>query len=142
MYQQQSEIDRLIAHHTEKERSEMEQIQKQNTMRMMTAVNEALTKRLKTKEDEYLKIGRLNWMLEEKVKSLNIENQILKELVQTNEATANALRNKLQQVLAQVQQQQHHHFDSDAQSYCGSNYVESDCGGGGGGWRRVMVGGG
>ncbi|KAJ0593671.1 putative transcription factor C2H2 family [Helianthus annuus] len=128
MYQQQSEIDRLIAHHTEKVRSEMEQIQKQNTMRMITAVNEAITKRLKTKEDEYLKIGRLNWTLEEKVKSLNIENQILKELVQTNEATANALRNKLQQVLAQVQQQQqqHHHFDSDAQSYCGSNYEEDN----------------
>ncbi|KAI3804703.1 hypothetical protein L1987_26446 [Smallanthus sonchifolius] len=167
IYQQQLEIDRLIAHHVrnssslstvlyfyecvlemnfqicyelqmEKVRSEIEEMRKQNSRRLILAVHEGIMKRLKTKEEEILKIGRMNWSLEEKVKSLSVENQILKELVQSNEATANALRNKLQQVLAQVQlQQQHHHLDfadngakatvlmvDDAESHCGSNYEE------------------
>ncbi|KAI3755971.1 hypothetical protein L1987_55782 [Smallanthus sonchifolius] len=145
IYQQQLEIDRLIAHHTEKVRSEIEEMRKQNSTRLILAVHEGIMKRLKTKEEEILKIGWMNWSLEEKVKSLSVENQILKELVQANESTANALRNKLQQVLAQVQlQQQQHHIDfadnavkatvlmvDDAESHCGSNYEEDHRHGGG-----------
>ncbi|KAD4178690.1 hypothetical protein R6Q59_022346 [Mikania micrantha] len=141
IHQQQLEIDRLIAHHNEKVRSEIFEMRKQNSRRLITAVHEAIMNKLKTKEEEILIIGQLNWSLEEKLKSLSVENQILKELVQTNEATANALRNKLQQVLAQIQfQQEHHYFDlvtdnaakattvlvDDAQSLCGSNYEEDD----------------
>ncbi|KAI7758364.1 hypothetical protein M8C21_013725 [Ambrosia artemisiifolia] len=129
IYQQQLEVDRLIANHMLNVRTEIEQMRKRNTRRLITAVNEGIMKRLKTKEEEYVKIERLNVSLEEKVKSLNIENQILKESVQTNEATANALRNKLQLVLAHLQLQQHNNnnIDStvsvdDVQSCCGSNY--------------------
>ncbi|GMI90036.1 BOI-related gene 2 [Hibiscus trionum] len=46
-----------------------------------------------------------NWALEERVKSLSIENQIWKDLAQTNEATATALRSNLEQVLAEAAQQ-------------------------------------
>ncbi|KAJ6423187.1 hypothetical protein OIU84_024173 [Salix udensis] len=35
-----------------------------------------MMKRLRAKEDEIEKIGKLNWALEEKVKSLCMENQI------------------------------------------------------------------
>ncbi|KAJ1406810.1 hypothetical protein SESBI_24785 [Sesbania bispinosa] len=42
--------------------------------------------RLKAKK-EIEKIGKLNWALEERVKSLCMENQIWRELAQTNEAT-------------------------------------------------------
>ncbi|CAN1128222.1 Probable BOI-related E3 ubiquitin-protein ligase 3 [Linum perenne] len=51
-----------------------------------------MMKRLKAKEEEIKKIGKLNWAMEEKVKSLCMENQIWRDLAQTNEATTNALR--------------------------------------------------
>lgn len=139
MYQQQLEIDRFIAHHTEKMRAATEEMRMRNSRRLIAAAQEGIMKRLKTKDEEIAKIGQLNWSLEEKVKSLIVENQIWKELAQTNEATANALRNNLQQVLAQVQlQHQHQHrldfaenvpntttfVADDTQSYCGSNYEE------------------
>ncbi|XP_076909890.1 putative BOI-related E3 ubiquitin-protein ligase 3 [Bidens hawaiensis] len=132
IYQQQSEIDRLIVEHTEKVRSEIEEMRKRNAARLISSVHETIIKQLKTKDDEILQIGRINFSLEEKIKSLSMENQLLKQLVQNNEATANALRNKLQQVLVQLPR--HHNADNatvmvdDAQSYCGSNY-EEDYGG-------------
>lgn len=121
-------------------------MRKQNSRRLIASIHEGITKRLRTKDEEILKMGQINWSLEEKVKSLMIENQILKESVQTNEATANALRNKLQLVLAQIQlqhqqQQQHHDLTDnitakametgtalvdDAESCCGGNYEEDD----------------
>lgn len=91
-------------------------------------------KKLKAKEAEIEKIGKLNWALEEKVKSLCVENQIWRDVAQSNEATANALRFNLEQVLAQVQDEQdlHHRTDNgaaamvdDAQSCCGSNFEET-----------------
>ncbi|KAK9077652.1 hypothetical protein SSX86_005989 [Deinandra increscens subsp. villosa] len=140
IYQQQLEIDCLIAHHIENARAEIEEMRKQNSRRLIATLYDSMMNRLKTKEEEILKIGQLNWSLEEKVRSLSLENQILKELVQTNEATANALRNKLQQVLAHIQLQQQDHYHhlnladnsaakatvvvDDAGSQCGSNYEE------------------
>ncbi|KAL7186889.1 hypothetical protein ACSBR2_028574 [Camellia fascicularis] len=133
--QQQLEVDRFIAQHTEKVRFEVEERRKRYSRRIIAAVEEGIMNRLRSKEDEIEKIGKLNWALEERVRSLCVENQIWRELAQTNEATANALRSNLEQVLAQIKdEQQHHHhpgggaLDSaaalmdDAQSCCGSNY--------------------
>ncbi|CAL5402540.1 unnamed protein product [Camellia sinensis] len=134
--QQQLEVDRFIAQHTEKVRFEVEERRKRYSRRIIAAVEEGIMNRLRSKEDEIEKIGKLNWALEERVRSLCLENQIWRELAQTNEATANALRSNLEQVLAQIkdEQQQHHHhrgggaLDSaaalmdDAQSCCGGNY--------------------
>ncbi|GJV28720.1 probable BOI-related E3 ubiquitin-protein ligase 3 [Tanacetum coccineum] len=102
MQQQQLEIDHYIANHTEKVRLEIEERRKRNSRRIMAAVEEGISKRLRAKEEEIIKIAKLNWALEEKVKSLCVENQIWRELAQTNEATANTLRNNLKQVLEQV----------------------------------------
>ncbi|PIN11000.1 putative E3 ubiquitin ligase [Handroanthus impetiginosus] len=131
--QQQLEIDRFIAQHTEKVRMEIEERRKRYSRRIAAAVEENIMKKLKAKEEEIEKIGKLNWALEERVKSLCVENQIWRDLAQTNEATANALRCNLEQVLAQVQdeQQQRHRADAadlvdDAVSCCGSNFEEID----------------
>ncbi|PWA48347.1 zinc ion binding protein [Artemisia annua] len=102
MQQQQLEIDHYIANHTEKVRLEIEERRKRNSRRIIAAVEEGISKRLRAKEEEIIKIAKLNWALEEKVKSLCVENQIWRELAQTNEATANTLRNNLKQVLEQV----------------------------------------
>ncbi|KAK4420589.1 putative BOI-related E3 ubiquitin-protein ligase 3 [Sesamum alatum] len=129
--QQQLEIDRFIAQHTEKVRMEIEERRKRYCRRIAAAVEENIMKKLKAKEEEIDKIGKLNWALEERVKSLCVENQIWRDLAQTNEATANALRYNLEQVLAQVQdeqQRQCHDADltDDAQSCCGSNFERTD----------------
>lgn len=127
---------------------EMEERRKSYSRRIITAVEETVMKKLRAKDEEIDKIGRLNWALEEKVKSLCLENQIWRELAQTNEATANALRNNLEQVLLaqQLPPDNVENNDAaaaalleDAQSCCGSNLLaeeedkaqqESDNGGG------------
>ncbi|KAF2317659.1 hypothetical protein GH714_039490 [Hevea brasiliensis] len=98
--QQQLDIDRLISQHMEKVRMELEDKRKRQARRIIEAIEEGMLKRLRAKEEEIEKMGKLNWALEERVKSLCIENQIWRDLAQTNEATANALRTNLEQVLA------------------------------------------
>ncbi|XVF18286.1 hypothetical protein REPUB_Repub11eG0008100 [Reevesia pubescens] len=100
MEQQQLDIDHLISQHMEKVRMEIEEKRKRQARKIMEAIEGVVTKRLRVKEEEIEKIGKLNWALEERVKSLCIENQIWRDLAQTNEATANALRTNLEQVLA------------------------------------------
>ncbi|GKD27688.1 probable BOI-related E3 ubiquitin-protein ligase 3 [Tanacetum coccineum] len=91
MYQQQLEIDQFVALHAEKMRSELAEMRRRSAKRLIVAANEGIMKKLKTKEEEITRLNQLNWSLEEKLKSLLVENQIWRELAQTNEATANNL---------------------------------------------------
>nr|GFB87414.1 probable BOI-related E3 ubiquitin-protein ligase 2 [Tanacetum cinerariifolium] len=102
MYQHQLEIDHFLTQHAEKMRSEVNEMQKRSSRRMIMAANEGVMKRLKTKEEETARLNQVNRSLEEKLKSLLVENQIWRELAQTNESTAY----NLQQLLAQAQLQQ------------------------------------
>ncbi|OMO65773.1 hypothetical protein CCACVL1_21400 [Corchorus capsularis] len=135
MEQQQLDIDHLISQHMEKVRMEIEEKRKRQARKIMEAIEEGVMKKLRAKEDEIEKIGKLNWALEERVKSLCIENQIWRDLAQTNEATANALRTNLEQVLAaQVKDERTRGLGlddaaaaaadevDDAQSCCGSSW--------------------
>ncbi|GAA0185900.1 hypothetical protein LIER_33188 [Lithospermum erythrorhizon] len=123
--QQQLEVDNFIAHHTEKVRLEIEERRKRYSRRIMAAVEQGIMKKLKAKEDEIQKIVKFNWALEERVKSLCVENQIWRDLAQTNEATANVLRTNLEQVLAHAQNNLRNDVEAqlidDAQSCCGSS---------------------
>ncbi|GAA0171904.1 hypothetical protein LIER_25836 [Lithospermum erythrorhizon] len=118
--QDQLEVDRLIAHHMEKVRERGRRI-------MMAVVDDSIAKKLKSKEEQLEKIGKQNSGLVDRVKSLYVENQIWRDLAETNEATATALRNKLEQVLAQVQADDREingvvgELVDDARSCCGSN---------------------
>ncbi|GFQ03751.1 probable boi-related E3 ubiquitin-protein ligase 3 [Phtheirospermum japonicum] len=87
---------------TEKVRLEVKERQKRYSRQIAAAVEDNVMKRLKAKEEEIEKMGKLNWTLEERVKSLCVENKIWRDLAQTSEATTNALRCNLEQVLAQV----------------------------------------
>ncbi|WJX68237.1 RING-type E3 ubiquitin transferase [Trifolium repens] len=98
---QQLDIDQLIAQQMEKVKYEIEEKRKRQAMRLIQAIDMSVTKRLKAKEEEIEKIEKMNWALEERVKSLCMENQIWRDLAQSNEATANALRSNLEQLLAQ-----------------------------------------
>jgi len=66
---------------------------------VVAAVEAAAAKRLRAKDEEIERIGRLNWALEERVRSLYVEAQVWRDLAQSNEAAANALRGELQQAL-------------------------------------------
>lgn len=99
--QQQLDVEHLIMQRMEKVRMEIDEKRKRQARRIIEAIEVGVMKKLKAKEEEIEKIGKLNWALEERVKTLCMENQIWRELAQTNEATANALRTNLEQVLAQ-----------------------------------------
>ncbi|GKE92059.1 probable BOI-related E3 ubiquitin-protein ligase 3 [Tanacetum coccineum] len=97
--QQHLEIDHFVKHHSENVRLEIEAKRRKNSRTLIVALEEGLQHQLRAKEDEIAKMMKLNHALEEKVKTMCIENQIWRELAQTNEATANALRNKFRHVL-------------------------------------------
>ncbi|KAF3539185.1 hypothetical protein F2Q69_00023669 [Brassica cretica] len=127
--QQQSEIDRFVAQQTETLRLELEARQQTQTRILASAVQSAIIKTLKAKDDEIARMGKLNGALQERVKSLYVENQIWRDLAQTNEATANTLRSNLEKVLAQVDDFPGtvnggdgfcHSVEEDAVSSCGS----------------------
>ncbi|EPS70358.1 hypothetical protein M569_04406, partial [Genlisea aurea] len=129
---QMFEIDRFIAQHTEKITTEMENRQKKYSRRIAAAVQQDAIKKLKAKEDEIQKIGKLNWELEEQVKFLAAENQLWRDLAQSKETAANELRHSLEQVLAQIERQRQGEDPAadDSKSYCGSTAAaESNIGG-------------
>ncbi|CAD6213991.1 unnamed protein product [Miscanthus lutarioriparius] len=80
-HQQLVDVDRLVLQH------------------VVATVEAAAAKRMRAKEEEIQRMGRLNWALEERVKSLYVEAQVWRDLAQSNEAAANALRGELQQAL-------------------------------------------
>ncbi|KAF8103464.1 hypothetical protein N665_0188s0400 [Sinapis alba] len=136
--QQQHDIDRFVSLHMERVRFEIEEKRKRQARTIIEAIEHGLVKRLRVKEEERERIGKINHALEERVKSLSIENQIWRDLAQTNEATANNLRTNLEQVLAQVKDlrsvpgagldnanaDRDDDNDDDAQSCCGSSAGE------------------
>ncbi|KAL6952959.1 RING-type E3 ubiquitin transferase, partial [Sarracenia purpurea var. burkii] len=55
---------------TEKARFEIEEQQKRYFREITTIVEEGIMKKLRAEEEEIEKIGKCNWALEERVKSL------------------------------------------------------------------------
>ncbi|XP_075483116.1 BOI-related E3 ubiquitin-protein ligase 1-like [Primulina tabacum] len=100
--QYQIEIDTIISQHTKRIKLELEERRNKQARFLVAAIGEGVTKKLKEKEDQIQKMGKLNFFLQERVKSLYVENQLWREMAQTNEATANSLRSDLEQVLAHV----------------------------------------
>ncbi|KAE8708836.1 E3 ubiquitin-protein ligase BOI [Hibiscus syriacus] len=129
--QQEEDIDRFISDHTEKVRLEVEERRKRQSRMLITAIQERARKKLKEKDEEMQRIGKLNWLLQERVKSLYVENQLWRDLAQTNEATANSLRTNLEQVMA--------HVGGEGDAAALEEDAESSCGSSGEGWRKVVV---
>ncbi|KAK7405419.1 hypothetical protein VNO78_06697 [Psophocarpus tetragonolobus] len=132
IHRQQLDLHALVSQHMEKMRMELEEKRKKQAKRLIEAIEIEMMKKLKAKEEEISKIEKLNWVLEEKVRSLCIENQIWRDLAQTNEATANALRSNLEQVLAA-------HVGGVPPGDAEED-VASCCGSGGEGWHTVVAG--
>lgn len=119
--------DCLVAQHVERSRTEMMEGRIRFAGQVIALINDRVSKRLKAKDEEIEQLKKLNWALEEKIKTMLTENQVWQYLAQTNEATANALRANLEHVL-QVQQAglKEHKLaaDDDAESCCGDNFED------------------
>ncbi|KAF3778770.1 putative BOI-related E3 ubiquitin-protein ligase 3 [Nymphaea thermarum] len=100
--QQQQELDRFIAVQIENVKLELEEKRKKHSRRLMAVLGEAIAKKLQQKEAEIESMGKINCALEEKVRTLCVENQIWQNLARSTEATANALKGNLEQALARV----------------------------------------
>ncbi|XP_042413585.1 probable BOI-related E3 ubiquitin-protein ligase 3 isoform X1 [Zingiber officinale] len=124
--QQMFHVDRLILQHqVEKVRMELVEKLKRFLRRILAAVEEGVSKRLKAKEEEMERVRYLNLALEERVRSLCVENQMWRELARSSEATAHALRANLEQALAAAAEAQPEAAADDAESCCeGGNPAE------------------
>ncbi|KAF2584616.1 hypothetical protein F2Q70_00036538 [Brassica cretica] len=118
--QQQTDIDLFVTQQTQTLRLELEARQRTQTSSLASAVQSAFVKKLKQRDDQIVRMGKLNYVLQERVKSLYVENQILRDLAQNNEATANTLRSNLEHVLAQVDEFPATAVEEDTVSSCGS----------------------
>ncbi|KAL0442344.1 UNVERIFIED_CONTAM: E3 ubiquitin-protein ligase BOI [Sesamum latifolium] len=121
--QYQLEIDTIISQHTKKIRLELEERQKQQARLLAAAIGGGVMKKLKEKDEQIQRMGKMNLVLQERVKSLYVENQLLRDLAQTNEATANSLRTNLEQVLLHVggEERVSGIVEEDVESCCGSS---------------------
>ncbi|KAK1375694.1 E3 ubiquitin-protein ligase BOI [Heracleum sosnowskyi] len=122
--QQQLEIDQIIAQHSKKIRMEIEERQKQQARILVSAIGERVMKKLREKDEEIHKIAKLNHALQDRVKNLFVENQLWKDLAQSNEATVMSLRCNLEQVLTQVSDDRQFVVPGnleEAESCCGSS---------------------
>nr|GMD05432.1 probable BOI-related E3 ubiquitin-protein ligase 3 [Ipomoea batatas] len=108
LQQYQSEIDRIVSNHTKKLRMELEERQKQEARILVAAIGEDVMKKVREKDEQIQTLGKLNFALQERVKSLYLENQLWRDLAQSNEATANSLRSNLEQMLRPVREQAPH----------------------------------
>ncbi|KAJ7969273.1 BOI-related E3 ubiquitin-protein ligase 1 [Quillaja saponaria] len=129
--QQQSEIEFFIAQHAEKMKLEMEERRIRQSTMWLSAIQETVMKKLKGKDEEIQRMGKLNWVLQERAKSLSVENQIWMDLAQNNEAAANSLRNDLENILAHFNEEHHNYgcaavdpLSDDAESCYGSNDLD------------------
>ncbi|KAK6796408.1 hypothetical protein RDI58_004109 [Solanum bulbocastanum] len=118
--QYQLDINSIISHHTKKIRLELEEQQKHQSRMLVSAISERVMTKMKEKDEQIQRLGKINLVLQERVKTLYMENQLWRDLAQTNEATANSLRSNLEQVLAHVTEERLS-TEEDAESCCGSS---------------------
>lgn len=97
-------------------RSEVEERREANKRRIVAAVEDVIVNKLRAKEEEVDKMIKFNRALHEKLKSLSIENQMWRDLAQSNEATVTTLRTSIEQVMRNRAM-----GADDSQSCCSSN---------------------
>lgn len=100
--QQMLDLDILLARRREEIRMELAERRKRFfSQQLAAAVENGFRKQLKAKDEEMERLKKLNWALEDRLRSACAENQIWRELVRTNEVTTNLLRTNLEQILEQ-----------------------------------------
>ncbi|KAL2467449.1 putative BOI-related E3 ubiquitin-protein ligase 3 [Abeliophyllum distichum] len=124
--QYQFDIDSILSQHTKKIKLELEESQKNHARMVVGAIREGVMKKLNEKDEQIQRIDKLNSLLQQRLKSLFIENQLYRNMALTNEAMANSLRTNLEQLLVANVNNKHHSAGTgrrsvaeDAESCCG-----------------------
>ncbi|KAI4370897.1 hypothetical protein MLD38_019193 [Melastoma candidum] len=120
---QQRELNCLVAQHTQRLRTELEERARHRSKALVLAVREAVAATAREKDGEISRLSKLNWALQERVRGLSMENELWRGLAQSNEAAANSLRTDLERVLTSPGIVEDHKAptDEDAESCCGSS---------------------
>ncbi|KAJ0963302.1 hypothetical protein J5N97_028424 [Dioscorea zingiberensis] len=126
LHQQQLEIEHLVDCHQEKVRKEMEGRRRRAMREVIGAVERTATRRMRAKVEEMERIAKINWALEERIRSLAMENQAWRDLAQSNEAAVIVLQRNLELVLAKAKEEEEQcEAVEDAESCClGGNEEE------------------
>ena len=66
---------------------------------IMSTVEARAAKRLRAQDEEIERVRSANWALEDRLRNLYVEAQMWRDMAQSSEAAANALRGDLQRVL-------------------------------------------
>ncbi|TYH53362.1 hypothetical protein ES332_D09G095500v1 [Gossypium tomentosum] len=116
-------------------RFEVEEQRENQWRTLITLIQERVLKQLKAKDEEIQRMGKINWVLQQRVKCLCVESQRWRDLARTNEAAANSLRTDLERVLAHAGEERLRGMsaaadDGGESSCCGSSEE---------GWREVVV---
>ncbi|KAI4312507.1 hypothetical protein MLD38_037314 [Melastoma candidum] len=125
---EQRELDCLVSLHTQRLRMELEERALRRSKVLTSAVREAVTAAIREKDEEISSLTKLNWALNERIRTISVENDLWRGLAQSNEAAANSLRTDLERVLMSSCLMEDRKVvpqgdDDDAESFCGS----SDC---------------
>ncbi|CAH9097714.1 unnamed protein product [Cuscuta europaea] len=112
--QYQVEIDRIVSQHAKKLKVEIE---KRNKQIMTAVIGEGLMKKLSEKEDEIRQMCKWNLALQERVKNLDLQKQLWRDMAYKKAAAADSLRANLDKLLSSAAA-----VDEDsASSCCGSS---------------------
>lgn len=129
--QHQIEIDSLISQHMKKIKMELEERQRKQAKLVASAMSETVVKKLKEKDDQIQGMKKWNLILQDRIRSLYLENQLLREVARNNEATANSLRTNLEQVLLLQEEHVSGEEEEEVGSSCtgagGSNEQQQVC---------------
>ncbi|XP_074572040.1 putative BOI-related E3 ubiquitin-protein ligase 3 [Curcuma longa] len=115
VHRQLFDLDRLVVDHVARLRAELVG----HLRWILAAAEEGASKRLRAKEEEVELARKASLALEERLKSLCVENQMWRELARSSEATVCALRADLDRALAEA-------ATADAESCCGGDSEEEE----------------
>lgn len=109
-------------------RLEIEEKVRWQSIELLAAIQQRILRKILEKDEELGRVGKLNLALQERIKILCLENQLLRGLAQTSEAAANSLRINLEHVLAASHATEDPYIcsaaaavEDDAESCCGSS---------------------
>ncbi|KAM0828902.1 hypothetical protein ACQ4PT_067231 [Festuca glaucescens] len=97
--QQAAAVDRVLLKHTANMWTALAEQRKRHARLILSAVEARAAKRLRARDEEIERLRGMNWALEDRLRNLYVEAQMWRDMAQSSEAAATALRADLQRAL-------------------------------------------
>lgn len=97
--QQAAVVDRILHKHAANMWTALAEQRKKQMGLIVSTVEARAAKRLKAKDEEIERVRGMNWALEDRLRNLYVEAQMWRDMAQSSEAAASALRGDLQRAL-------------------------------------------